>query len=119
LHREGPHAARRAGYQHFLARLDPPVLAQALQGGLAGQGDYGRLFEGEVRRLGRQLALRSAGVLGEGALAGAEHFLAGLEPGHLVADRRHDPGHSRVHAYPHLAAGDLGLADVPELERIR
>jgi hypothetical protein len=24
-----------------------------------------------------------------------------------------------VHAYPHLAAGDLGLADVPELERIR
>jgi hypothetical protein len=60
LYPEGFHAARRAGDQHLLARLDPPVVTRALQGGLAGHGDYGRLFEGEVRLLGRELALRSA-----------------------------------------------------------
>jgi hypothetical protein len=42
-------------------------------------------------------SLRSgARVLGEGALADTEHLVAGLEPGHVLADRRHDPG--QVHA---------------------
>jgi hypothetical protein len=72
------------------------VVAQALQGGQAGDGDRRGLLEGEVRRLGRELVLRSAGVLGEGALAEAEHLIAGLESGHLVADRFHDPGDVRA-----------------------
>jgi hypothetical protein len=55
-------------------------------------GDHRRLFEGEVRRLGRQLVLRSVGALREGALADAEHRIAGPEPGHVAADRLHDPG---------------------------
>jgi hypothetical protein len=71
--------------------------SRPLQGGQAGDGDHGRLFEGEVRRPGRQLVLAGAGVLGEGALADAEHLIAGLELSHVVADRLHDPGH--IHAW--------------------
>ena len=55
-----------------------------------------RLLEAEVGRLGRELVLGRARVLGEGALADAEHLVAGLEPGHVLADRLHDAGD--VHA---------------------
>ena len=45
------------------------------------------------------------GVLGEGAVAPAEHRVPGLEPGHLAPDRLHGPG--EVHAPDR----DLGLAN--------
>jgi len=49
----------------------------------------------------RELVLGSACVLGKGALADAEHLIAGLEPGHTLADRLHNPGD--------IHAGDGGL----------
>ena len=52
------------------------VVADGLQGGEAGDRDGGGLLEGEVRRLGRELVRAGAGVLGEGALADAEHLVA-------------------------------------------
>jgi hypothetical protein len=66
-------AARRADDEHRVARLHPAVVAQALQGRQPGYRDDRGLLEGEVHRLVRQLALRSAGVLGVRALADAEH----------------------------------------------
>jgi hypothetical protein len=65
------------------------VVAKALQGGQAGDGHRRRLFRGEVHRLGRQLVLKCARVLGVRALADAEHLFARLEPGHVVADSLH------------------------------
>ncbi len=96
LYGEGSDSSRRADDQNPLPRLDLPVVAQALQGGQAGDGDRRRLLEGEVRGPVRELLLPSERILGEGALADAEHLVAGLEAGHVLADRLHDPG--EVHA---------------------
>jgi hypothetical protein len=54
-----------------------------------------------------------ARVLGEGALAGAEHLVAGLEPGHVVADRLHHAGHVRTWN------GGLGRAEPKAREAYR
>ena len=64
---------------------------------------------------GASLPSASAGVLGEGALADAEHLVARPEPGHVRADRLDDPG--QVHARD----GDLGRAhpEAHEADRIR
>lgn len=86
LHGEGPFASRRPDDQDLLPRLDPPVVAQALQGGQAGDGDHRRLLEGQVCWSGCELVLASARVLGEGALADAEHLIARLEPGSRKTD---------------------------------
>ena len=47
--------------------------------------------------LGASLSSRARRVLGERALADAEHLIAGPETGHVLADRLHHPGH--VHAW--------------------
>jgi hypothetical protein len=64
-------------------------------------GESRRLLEGEVCGFRRELLLPSERVLGEGALADAEHLIAGSEPARILADRLHDP--CEVHA------GDGGL----------
>ena len=53
-------------------------------------------------RLGRELVLGRAGVLGEGAVAPAEHLVTGLEPGHLA------PTASTVPATSMPSTGTLG-----------
>jgi hypothetical protein len=87
LYGERPNASRRADDQHLLPRLNLPHVAQSLERGGAGGGNGRRLLEGEVRRLGRNLVRSSGRVLGEGAVAGAEHLIARLEPRHILADR--------------------------------
>ena len=37
--------------------------------------------------LSARVSSRRGGVLGEGTVAGAEHLVADLEPGHVLADR--------------------------------
>jgi hypothetical protein len=68
------------------------VVANSLQGGEGRDGAGGRLLEAEVLRLGCELVLLGAGVLGEGALADSEHLVARLERGHVLADRLDAPG---------------------------
>src|ERR687892_601491 len=43
-----------------------------------------------------QLVLRGERVLGEGPLGDPEHLLARPEPGHVLADGLHNPGHIRA-----------------------
>ena len=66
-------------------------VAKSLEGGEGGGGHGGRLLEGEVRRLVRELVLSGTCVLGEGAVAGAEHVVASLKPRHVLADRLDRP----------------------------
>ena len=87
----GAHAARGAYDKYLLIRLETSVVAQALQGGQARDGNHRRLIEGEVYRSGRKLLLPSERILGEGALADAEHLIARLDPAHVLANRLHDP----------------------------
>src|SRR5215211_3670009 len=96
LHGVDPHSSRRTDDQHFLPRAHLSVIAQGLQGGRAHDGYHRRLLKGEVYRLGRELVFASTYVLGVGALSDAEHLIAGLETGHILADRLHDPGHVRA-----------------------
>jgi hypothetical protein len=58
LHRERPHAARRADHQDLLPRLDLAHVAEALEGGEAGDGDGRGLLEGHVGRLGGEVLRR-------------------------------------------------------------
>jgi hypothetical protein len=77
-----------------------------LQRGAGRDGDDGGLFDGQVRRLVGEGVLAGAGVLGEGAMTGAEHFVARLEPPDSVADSPDDAGD--VHA------ADLFAQPVPD-----
>ncbi len=61
-------------------------------GGQARDGDRRRLLEAEVGRLGGEPVRSGAGVLGEGAVAGAEHLVTRVAPGRVGADRLHAPG---------------------------
>jgi hypothetical protein len=79
-------ATGRPDDQHLVPGLDASVVADGLQRGHAGDRDGTRLVEGEVGRLGRELVRPGARVLGEGALADAEHLVAGMEGGHVGAD---------------------------------
>ena len=81
-----------ADHRHGLPRLDPRHVAQGLQGRGGGRGHDRRLLEREVGRLRRERVLLPAGVLGEGAAAGAEHLVAGPQPGDARADRRDPSG---------------------------
>lgn len=76
--------------------MDLAHVPKRLEGGEPRDGDGRGLLEAEVGWLGRELVLWRAGVLGEGAVAPAEHLVTRLEPGHLAADRLHTPGD--VHA---------------------
>src|SRR5215211_5630567 len=113
LHCVGPHSSRRADDQHLLPRLDLSLVAQGLQGGRAHDGENRRLLEGEVRRLGRELVLGCACVLGVRALSDAEHFIARPEPAHILADRLHHPGYVRAED------GVLGRAETVAREAYR
>ena len=84
---ERPHASPRADDQDSLTGSNLPLVANGLEGGVARDGDGRCLLEGEVRRLGREPVRAGAGVLGEGAVAGAEHLVPRLKLGHVLADR--------------------------------
>jgi integrase len=73
LHPERPNPAGRPDDQDPLLRLDLALIPKALEGGEPGDGHDRRLLKAEALRLGRKLVRRSAGVLGEGAVAPAEH----------------------------------------------
>src|SRR4051812_37681049 len=68
-------------------RLDPSRVGKGL-GADHRRGGYGcRLLEGEACRLGGELAPSGRRVLGEGAVGGAEFFVARLKPRHVFTDR--------------------------------
>jgi hypothetical protein len=58
-----------------------------------GHGHRCCLLEAEVRRVGHQPVLASAGVLGEGAHGAAEDLVARLEGRDVLADRGNNTGH--------------------------
>jgi len=101
LHGVAADAAGGADYQHLLPGLDPPGVAQALQGREPGHREDGRLLEAERGRLADQLGLRCGGVLGERSAADSEHLVACREPGYLRPGGHDHAGH--VHP------GHLGL----------
>ena len=76
LHRERPDAAGRTVDQHPLPRLDFALIANGGQRSERGVSNRRRLLKREVGRLGQEIALRSTRILGERALAPAEHLIA-------------------------------------------
>ena len=87
-----PDAAAGPVDQHPLAGLEPALVAKALERGVAGHRHGGSLLERQVGRLGRDVVRLGADVLREGAAALAEDLVAGLELGHVRADRLDRPG---------------------------
>ena len=74
-----------------MPRLNPAPVAQRLEGS-AGGGRYGcRLLESEICRFASEHVLSGKCVLGKGAVAGTEDFVAGLELRHVLADRLDHP----------------------------
>ena len=71
--------------------LNPASVAQSLEGSAGGGGYSCRLLEGEICRLEREHVLSGQCVLGKGAVAGTEDFVAGLELRHVLADRLDHP----------------------------
>src|SRR4051812_31678113 len=61
----------------------------------------------------RELVLKRASVVGEGALADAKHLIARLETGHVLPDRLNHPGHVRADD------GVLGRAEAIACEAYR
>jgi hypothetical protein len=76
-----------------MPRLDPALIANGSEGGERRVSNGRRLLEREVRRLRQEVVLCSAGILGEGASAPAEHLIAGSKPLDVPADRLSLPGH--------------------------
>jgi hypothetical protein len=105
LHREGAHASGSTVHQHALAWLQLPVVAQRLKGRLAGKRDRGCFSEAEALRLGHQILLAAADVLGERPPAPSEHLVAGLHAGHVGPDPLHHAG------YVHAGNGPLGSGE--------
>src|SRR5918997_5403903 len=63
LYGQGPYASRRTDDQDLVPRLDPPVVAQTLQGSRRGQGHGRRLVEREVGRFRCQEIFRDTYTL--------------------------------------------------------
>ncbi len=82
----GPDPARGADHQDPQAGLQPAG-AQGLEGRGRRDGDDGRLFGREPGRPRRQLVLLGAGVLREGAGAGAVHLVARAQAADAGSDR--------------------------------
>ena len=102
LHRVRPHATARADDERPLARLHAALLPHCLEGRDGGRRQRRRLLEGQTRRLRGAPVHPDGGVLGEGAVAGAEHLVALPERGDLLPHRLHDARH--VHP-DHRVAG--------------
>ena len=73
--------------------LDPCLVAQPLQGGDGRQRHRRRLLERQVGWFGTDAVFGNADVLGVGAVDLAEHLIAGVELGDVLANRGHPPGH--------------------------
>ncbi len=86
LYGEGANASRGADDEHLLTGLDPPVVAHSLQRGERRDRNGSSLLEGEIHRLGCELAGPDADVLRERAVADAVHLVALRETSHVVAD---------------------------------
>lgn len=69
-----------------VSRLDLSVVAESLQGRDGRDRNGGGVLERHVGRLRHEVVLSRERVLGEGAIAPAEHLIAGLEPRHVRAD---------------------------------
>ena len=98
LYGERADASRRAVDEDLLPWSDLPLVAKSLQGGEPRHRYRRRLLEREVGRLRRELVLGSAHVLGEGAAALAEYFIARSKLRHVHADR--------LNVSCHVDAGD-------------
>ena len=86
LHRERPHASRRAIDQDLLPWLYLPHIAKSVEGGECGSR-YGRRFlEREVGWLQCEGVCSGARILGTSTGAHAEHLIARLELFHIVAN---------------------------------
>jgi hypothetical protein len=102
-HRVRPHAARSTDYQHLLFGLELARVAQAVEGGHAGDWHGRGLLEAEVRRFGREAFRLGAGVLREGAITRPVHLITLLELGDV------SPGHLYGPCDVHATNADLGL----------
>src|SRR5205823_2350263 len=86
LDREGAHAAAGPVDQDPLPRFQLRLVAQALQGRVA-RSRHGRgLLERHVARFRGQSGLAARRIFREAAATLAEHFIAGLETRHVLAD---------------------------------
>jgi hypothetical protein len=95
------------------------VIAKGLEGDEPGHGNGSGLVEGEACRLRRQCVFGDGRVLGKGPTkptAPAEDLVAGLQPGHAVADGFDRPRYVRPSdgvlwpAQPVDRAGDVRQA---------
>jgi hypothetical protein len=98
-----------------LTGLYLPEIAEALNGGERGDAHGTRLFEGQAGRLRHQRGLRADRVLGQGAVAGAENLVAGLEPGDGSSYRLDRACHihpetAGLRSQTHLEPGEVWLA---------
>ena len=91
------------------------MVAQRLEGRRAGDADCRRLFEGEVFRFGRELVFAGERISRERGLADAEHLIAGLEPGHVVANCLDNP--REVH--PHRGVLGGAQAEAGDAHQVR
>jgi hypothetical protein len=109
---ERAHASSRADDQDSLTGPDLAVVANGLEGRVAGDGDGCGLLEAEVGGLGREPVLSSARVLGERAAAGAEYPVPLPEPGHVPADGLDAPSQVVAeHRVPRRAEPDAREAE--------
>jgi hypothetical protein len=95
------HASCRADDQDVLPRLHVPRLTKRMERRAAGGGDGRGLLDGEVRGLRRNLVDPSGRILGESAVAGAEHLIAPLEVLDVLPDS--------LDAACEVGAADAGL----------
>src|SRR2546426_5295997 len=98
LYGERADASRSAIDEDALPRSDLSFVAKSLEGGEPRHGYRRGLLERKVGRLRRELVLGSAHVLGEGAAALAEYFIASTKLRHVLADR--------LNVSCHVDAGD-------------
>ena len=86
LHGVASNAAGRAGDHDLLSGFDATEL-NGLHGGGGGYGHGRCLHGGRISPVAGKLRRLGARVSGEGALGDAEHLVAYLECGHVLADR--------------------------------
>ena len=95
-----------------------PLIANGSQSGERRVPDGRRLFEREVRRLGQEVVLSSARILGEGAFTPAEHLVAGSKLRHVPAGCLDLPGHIDPRYLPlrleHLGHHTHGVRHAPQ-----
>ena len=99
-----------AQHQQALAGLDVGPLLEGVVGGAVNHGEGGAFLVAHAFGQGQQAVFLNQHFLGKGAVTGhADHPVAGLEAGHLVANGNHFTGHLATGGERHLGL-DLVLA---------